>query len=110
MRAQAAAPLTFDLPESLLEKIGAVRAGHGMKTNSEVVRLALECFALAAYNPKRDPHIQISVRISGDQRRSLKAAARKKDTSIGEILRAAIEALPKTPRQHQKKKAASRTR
>lgn len=83
MRAQAAAPLTFNLPELLLEKIGAVRAGHGLKTNSEVVRLALECFALTAYNPKRDPHIQISVRISRDQRDRALTAQDRRDPGKG---------------------------
>ena len=35
------APLTFDLPESLITRIETCRRGHGFKTASEVVRTAI---------------------------------------------------------------------
>jgi len=88
------APLTFDLPESLISKIGQARRGHGLKSASEVVRLALARFDLNSFEPNRDPHRQISVRIPGETRITLKRAAKSKFASVGEVIRAALEKLP----------------
>jgi Arc/MetJ-type ribon-helix-helix transcriptional regulator len=91
------APLTFDLPESLIGKIERCRKGHALTTASEVVRLALAKVDLDRYNPERDPHLQISVRIPAQQRTALKRTARVKDSSIGELIRHALESLPEKP-------------
>jgi len=96
------APLTFDLPVSLIAKIGACRKGHGFKTASEVVRLAIESFDFEGCAPARDPHTQISVRVTGQQRAMLKRYARKKDGSVGELLRLALESLPVRPAKKKK--------
>jgi Arc/MetJ-type ribon-helix-helix transcriptional regulator len=88
------APLTFDLPESLIERIESLRRGHGFKTASEVVRTAIADFDFNGCRPSRDPHRQISVRITGDQRAMLKRHARQKYASVGELLRLALEAMP----------------
>jgi len=88
------APLTFDLPESLISRIETCRRGHGFKTASEVVRTAIAGYDFDACKPSRDPHRQISVRITSDQRTMLKRYARQKDASIGELLRLALEFLP----------------
>ena len=68
---KASAPLTFDLPESLIARIAACRKGHGFKTASEVVRLAIGTFDFEGCAPTRDPHRQISVRITAPQRAPL---------------------------------------
>ena len=94
---KAAAPLTFDLPVSLIAKIGVCRRGHALKTASEVVRLAIDTFDFESCEPSRDPHRQISVRVTNDQRAMLKRHARKKDASVGELLRFALESLPARP-------------
>ena len=91
---KSSAPLTFDLPESLVAKIARTRRKHELATASEVVRLALSRFDLGSFKPERDPHVQISVRIAGEARRALRRAAKRKDASIGELIRAALEALP----------------
>ena len=65
-----------------------------MKTASEVVRMAIGNFDFESCAPTRDPHRQISVRITPDQRAMLKRYARQKDASVGELLRLAIEAMP----------------
>ena len=91
---KASAPLTFDLPVSLIEKIETCRRGHAFKSASEVVRLALSSFDFEGCEPTRDPHRQISVRVSPDQRAMLKRYAKTKDASIGELLRHALESLP----------------
>jgi Arc/MetJ-type ribon-helix-helix transcriptional regulator len=91
---QASAPLTFDLPVSLISKIDACRRGHALKTASEVIRLAIDKYDFDGYRPADDPHRQISVRISGRQRATLKRFARVKRASVGELLRLALEDLP----------------
>ncbi len=88
------APLTFDLPESLIARIETCRKGHGFTTASEVVRTAIASFDFDGCKPARDPHRQISVRIPPDQRAMLKRYARLKDASVGELLRLALEAMP----------------
>ena len=88
------APLTFDLPESLIARIEACRRGHGFKTASEVVRTAIAGYDFEDCEPSRDPHRQISVRITSDQRAMLKRYAKKKDASVGELLRLALENMP----------------
>ena len=98
------APLTFDLPLSLIAKIEACRRGHVFKTASEVVRLAIGGYDFESCEPTRDPHRQISVRVSADQRAMLKRYARKKDASVGELLRLALESLPTRPPKAAKKK------
>jgi len=92
--ASVSAPLTFDLPLSLISKIETSRRSRGLKTASEVIRLALEQYDFEAYHPNHDPHRQISVRISARQRSALKRHARSKHASVGELLRLAVEKLP----------------
>ena len=91
------APLTFDLSHALIAKIKAARKGRGLKTASEVVRLAIEQFDFEASTPNREPHRQISVRVAAPQRAMLKRYARSKDTSVGELLRLALEGLAAKP-------------
>ena len=93
------APLTFDLPLGLIAKIKSSRKARGLKTASELVRLAIEQFDFEGCTPNREPHRQISVRVGAPQRAMLKRYARTKDTSVGELLRLALEALlAKAPR------------
>ena len=94
---RASAPLTFDLPQSLIGKISRTRKNHGLASASEVVRLALTQFKLSDFEPAHDPHTQISVRIAGDTRAALRRTARLKRASLGEIIRAALEKLPERP-------------
>ena len=96
---KASAPLTFDLPESLIARIETCRKGHGYTTASEVVRTAISSFDFESCEPNRDPHRQISVRITNDQRATLKRYSKKKNASDGELLRLAIEALPDRPKR-----------
>ena len=90
----ASAPLTFDLPTSLIAKIDIGRRKYGLKTASEVVRMAIDKFDFEACKPARDPHRQLSVRLGANQRAMLKRYAKKKNASVGELLRFALEALP----------------
>ena len=87
------APLTFDLEEPLVDKIEKCRETLGLGSTSEVVRLAISRFNYDRYKPAVAPHRQISVRLTSDMRTMLKRQSRSKSTSIGELLRVAIEDL-----------------
>jgi Arc/MetJ-type ribon-helix-helix transcriptional regulator len=96
---KGSAPLTFDLPGTLIEKIHALRKGRTLKTASEVVRLAIEQFDFGACKPEREDRQQISVRVTNAQRAMLKRYAKGKDSSVGELIRLALDDLPvKAPR------------
>ena len=93
----ASAPLTFDLPLSLITRIGSIRRSRALKSASEVVRLAIEQCDFEGCDPSHDPRRQISVRITPRQRATLKRYSRKKHASVGELLRLALESLPARP-------------
>jgi Arc/MetJ-type ribon-helix-helix transcriptional regulator len=91
------APLTFDLPTSLLNKIEAHRQKRGLKSTSEVIRLAVSQFNFADYESSAEEHHQISVRLPVPMKTALVKTAKKKRVSVGELLRVAIDALPLKP-------------
>ena len=93
-RRKSSTPLTFDLPESLIARIARTKKNRQLATASEVVRLALAQFDLNEFKPPQDPHSQISVRIPFNLRATLRRTAKQKDASIGQLVRAALEALP----------------
>ena len=93
-KSKPAAPLTFDLPVSLIAKIEAIRSDHDLDSASEAVRMALAKFDLDGFTSEVEAHTQISVRIDSATRKGLKRAAKAKDVSVGAILRAALEAVP----------------
>jgi len=91
----APAPVTFDLPEELLARLERNRVAAGLRTTSEVVRAAIDAFDFDGCTPRvESAHRQISVRLSPEQRTALKRTAARKKTSIGELLRLAVEAMP----------------
>jgi Arc/MetJ-type ribon-helix-helix transcriptional regulator len=92
--APAPAPLTFDLPVSLLEKIETQRKKLGFGFTSEVVRHAIAEFDLAKFESSAEERRQISVRLPAADKAALVKAAKKAKASLGEVLRAAVEALP----------------
>jgi hypothetical protein len=49
-------------------------------------------YNLRTFARSKHPHRQISVRIETNTRAALKRAAREKDASVGDIIRAALEA------------------
>jgi hypothetical protein len=93
-KSSPSAPLTFDLPVSLIARISRAKRGHAVRSTSEIVHLALAQFDLASFQRAREPHQQISVRIARKQRTELARAAKRKDASIGELIRAALERFP----------------
>ena len=87
------APLTFDLPLTLIAKIETHRKKLGLKSTSEVVRLAIKEFNVEHYESDASEHRQISVRLPAQTKTSLVKAAKKKHVSVGELLRVAIDSL-----------------
>lgn len=96
---KSTAPLTFDVSPTLMAKVDSVRRGHGLGSASEVVRMALEGFDFENCASGDTSHRQISVRVSSEHRANLKKYARKKNSSVGELIRYALEALPAKPRK-----------
>lgn len=92
--APAPSPLTFDLPVSLLAKLETQRKKLGLASTSEVVRHALGEFNLAKFESESEERRQISVRLPASDKTALVKVAKKQKVSLGEILRAAVEALP----------------
>jgi Arc/MetJ-type ribon-helix-helix transcriptional regulator len=90
------APLTFDLTQPQVAKIESARRALALPTASEVVRLAISKFDFASYEAKRPPHRQISVRLAPELREKLRRYAQRKNVSIGELLRVALERLTAT--------------
>ncbi len=98
------APLTFDLPLTLIAKIETNRKKLGLKSTSEVVRLAIKEFNLERYESDASEHRQISVRLPAQTKSTLVKAAKKKHVSVGELLRVAIDSLSvKAPAKPAKK-------
>jgi Arc/MetJ-type ribon-helix-helix transcriptional regulator len=87
------APLTFDLTQPQVAKIELARRTFNLPTASEVVRLAIAQYNFAGYAAKRPPHRQISVRLAPELREKLRRVAQRKNVSIGELLRVALECL-----------------
>jgi len=87
------APLTFELPLSLIEKIASQQKRLGLRSASEVVRAALAGFDIDRSAIATEPHRQISVRLPADTRAKLVKSARRKKTSIGNLLRLALDSF-----------------
>lgn len=88
-----ASPLTFDLPVSLIAKIGAAQKKLGLGSTSEVVRLAIAKFNFDRYEAAAEDHRQISVRLPADMKALLAKHSKKKRVSVGELLRVALDQL-----------------
>ena len=105
----ATIPLTIDLPVSLIEKIETLKNKSRLATVSDAVRVALAQFDMDSAAPGAEPRKQISVRLPADVKARLARVAARKKTSIGAILRMAIEACNTRP-QPKKTKPPPKTR
>ena len=100
----APSPLTFDLPLSLISKLASQQKQLGLKSTSEVVRLAIEQYDYDRFEASSEEHRQISVRLPGEMKSKLGKYAKKKKVSVGELLRVAIDALEaKAPKKSAKR-------
>jgi Arc/MetJ-type ribon-helix-helix transcriptional regulator len=90
------APLAVQLEVEFLDRLSEpVRNGQA-RSVSEIIREAVERFDFANVVVMHPAQLQISVRLAEDVRRTLRRVARAKHTSIGHLVRAAVEAhLPR---------------
>lgn len=85
-------PFAIQLEVEFLDRLSEpVRDGRA-KSVSEIIRTALERFDLNNVVVVRPSQLAISVRLPLEIRRNLKKTARAKHTSVGQLVRAAVEA------------------
>jgi Arc/MetJ-type ribon-helix-helix transcriptional regulator len=94
------APLAIQLEVEFLDRLSEpVRDGKA-KSVSGIIRDALERFDFSNVLVMHPAQLQISVRLPAEIRRTLRKVARAKHTSIGHLVRAAVEAyLPQLEAQ-----------
>lgn len=84
-------PLAILLEIEFLDRLAEpVREGRA-KSVSDIIRTALERYDLANVIIVRPSQLAISVRLPVEVRRNLKKVARAKHTSVGQLVRAAVE-------------------
>lgn len=87
-----ARPFPIQLEVEFLDRLSEpVREGRA-KSVSDIIRTALERYDFANVVVLRPPQVAISVRLTPDIRRNLKIISRAKHTSVGQLVRAAVEA------------------
>lgn len=92
MADKSARPFPVQLEVELLDRLSEpVREGRA-KSVSEIIRTALERYDFANVVVMRPAQLTISVRLPAGIRRNLKQISRTKHTSVGQLVRAAIEA------------------
>jgi predicted DNA-binding protein len=98
-------PFPISIEVEFLDRLSEpVRDGRA-KSVSAILRTALEQYDFSNMVVMRPSQLQISVRLPGEIRKNLKKISRAKHTSIGQLVRAAVEDyLPKLEAAAQKKK------
>jgi predicted DNA-binding protein len=89
---QKARPFPIQMEVEFLDRLSEpVRDGRA-KSVSEIIRTALERFDFSNVVVMHAAQVSISVRLSPEIRRNLKHISRTKHTSVGQLVRAAVEA------------------
>ncbi len=83
-------PLTFEMDAAMGESLQAFASDHSLRSVSAALRFILDSTDLAAMEPPDKKMRQFSVRIPLETRDRLNALARKKNSSIGELVRTAV--------------------
>lgn len=93
---RVARPFPIVIEVELLDRLSEpVREGRA-KSVSAIVRAALEDYDFSSVVVVRSSQLQVSVRLPAEVRRNLRKVSRAKHTSVGQLVRAAVEAyLPK---------------
>jgi predicted DNA-binding protein len=101
-------PVTIEV--EFLDRLSEpVRDGRA-KSVSAIIRTALEEYDFSNVVVVKPSQLQISVRLPGDIRKTLKKVSKAKHTSIGQLVRAAVEDyLPKLEKSKKAKSAAKKT-
>jgi predicted DNA-binding protein len=123
MSSKSPRPFPIQMEVEFLDRLSEpVRDGKA-KSVSEIIRTALERYDFSDVVVMHPAQLLVSVRLPVEIRRQLKKTARSKHTSVGHLVRAAVEAyLPEVealpapesassvpkPRKRRKKKRARR--
>lgn len=92
MTAKSSRPFPIQMEVEFLDRLSEpVRDGKA-KSVSEIIRTALEQYDFSDVLVLRPSHLLISVRLPVELHRSLRKTARAKHTSVGHLVRAAVEA------------------
>lgn len=93
-------PFAIQLEVEFLDRLSEpVREGH-VKSVSDLIRTALERYNFDNVVVVRPAQLVISVRLPAELRRKLKQLSKSKHTSVGQLVRAAVEAyLPQIERE-----------
>ncbi|HLP26891.1 MAG TPA: hypothetical protein VK477_14520 [Acidobacteriota bacterium] len=87
------APFAIQLEVEFLDRLSEpVREGK-VRSVSDLIRTALERFNLENVVVVRPAQVMISVRLPAEIRRDLKRVAREKHTSVGQLVRTAVESF-----------------
>ena len=85
-------PLAFQLEVEFLDRLSEPVRDQKAKSVSAIIRTALERYDFTNLVVVRAAHVLISVRLPVEIRRTLKKTARAKHTSVGQLVRTAVEA------------------
>jgi Arc/MetJ-type ribon-helix-helix transcriptional regulator len=89
---KTAKPFPIQMEVEFLDRLSEpVREGRA-KSVSELIRTALEKYDFANVVVMHPAQVQISVRLPAEIRRNLRVISRAKHTSVGQLVRAAVEA------------------
>lgn len=93
MSSEENAPFAIQLEVEFLDRLSEpVREGKA-KSVSDLIRTALERFNLENVVVMRPAQVTISVRLPPEIRKDLRRVAREKHTSVGQLVRAAVESF-----------------
>jgi predicted DNA-binding protein len=119
MAAKSPRPFPIQMEVEFLDRLSEpVRDGKA-KSVSEIIRTALEQYDFSDVLVLRPSHLLISVRLPVELHRSLRKTARTKHTSVGHLVRAAVEAylpelearpMPEAPAKPARKRSRRRKR
>lgn len=85
-------PLAFQLEVEFLDRLTEPVRDKKAKSVSDIIRTALERYDFTHMVVVRAAHVLVSVRLPVEIRRTLKKTARAKHTSVGQLVRTAVEA------------------
>ena len=85
-------PLALQLEVEFLDRLTEPVRDKKARSVSAIIRAALERYDFANMVIIRPAQVLISVRLPGEIRRTLKRTARAKHTSVGQLVRSAVEA------------------
>ena len=92
MSSKAPRPFPIQMEVEFLDRLSEpVRDGKA-KSVSDIIRAALERYDFSDVLVIHPAQLQVSVRLTPEIRRQLKKTARSKHTSVGHLVRAAVEA------------------